>query len=193
MLALPRTAMLSRGRLRAFWLSLWLLSGIGISVIAPTKDARRSALIGASVFTAGVLPGLAKPGLVRWPYRVWDHGARRFANVAITYTTWIAHTTATTPMDPSTLDATPREPLQRTSRWSHRGTQPSSTYTSPSLDPAHARAQDRPVRMAYKWARDSARPRGRWLVACLAVLRWLQSPNEANDRASVPSDTYTLY
>lgn len=194
MITLPRTATLSRGRLRAFWLAVWLLAGLaGGSLAGLVGGARRGGAVGAAVFAAGAAPGLARPGLARWPYRGWNFGARRVAGLATVYTTWVAHTTAVTPLDPEAIDAARGAPLDRATRWSPRATQPAVSYPSPSADPAHRDGQRAPLRVAYRWARDTHRPRGRWLVVCLAVLRWLQPPADTDERASVPADTYTLY
>lgn len=193
MITLPRGPTLSRGRLRAFWLALWLVTGAVVGLLASVAGARRSGIVGLSVFAAGATPGLARPGLARWPYRSWNFGARCVANAATRYTVWVAHTTAIAPMDPAVLDAAHGLPLQRDSRWSARGTQSIESYPSPSLDSRHDLGREQPLRAVYRWARDSQRPRGRWLVACLAVLRWLQPPADHEEQINVPSETYTLY
>lgn len=193
MITLPRTATLSRGRLRAFWLSLWLVIGVTVGLLASAAGTRRRGLASISVFAAGAAPGLARPGLARWPYRGWNLGARSVANAATRYTAWVTHATAITPMDPAALDAARGLPLQQDSRWSARGTQSTESYRSPSLDPRHALDREPPLRAAYGWARATQRPRGRWLVACLAVLRWLQPPADHEEQIDVPSETYTLY
>lgn len=193
MITLPRTATLSRGGLRAFWLALWLVIGGAAGLLASVAGTRRAGIVGVSVFAAGVTPGLARPGLARWPYRGWNFGARSVAHVATRYTAWVAHTTAIAPMDPAALDAAHGLPLQRNSRWSARSTQSIESYPSPSLNPRHDLGREQPLRIVYRWARDAQRPRGRWLVACLSVLRWLQPPTDHEEHISVPSETYTLY
>lgn len=193
MITLPRTATLSRGQLRAFWLSLCLVIGVTVGLLASVAGPRRGVLAGVSVCAAGAVPGLARPGLARWPYRGWNFGARSVAHAATRYTAWVTHTTAIAPMDPAALDATPGLPLQRDSRWSERSTQPTESYRSPSLDPRHDLEREPALRAAYRWVRATQRPRGRWLVACLALLRWLQPPPDHEEQIDVPSETYTLY
>lgn len=191
MITLPRTTMLSRGRLRAFWLAVWLLFAATAGALTWTVEGRRGRTLLATSVAAGLIPGLVWPSTARWPYRAWNHGARRVGAVACRYTTWVSHTTAFTPTDPAEFDNVPQ--AGHDSRWSPRGTQPTGAYASASDDPAHRPDVHSPLRMAYRWVRDTERPRGRWLVACLALLRWVQPPASADDQPSRPTDTYTLY
>lgn len=191
MITLPRTTMLSRGRLRAFWLAVWLLFAVIASALGLSAcGRRRGALLAASV-TAGAIPGFVWPSIARWPYRGWNYGARRVGGLACRYTTWVAHTTAFTPMDPAELGNVPQ--ADPASRWSPRETQHADAYPSASEDPAHQSDRQSPLRVVYRWVRDTDRPRGRWLVACLSLLRWMQSPASAQDQPTRPTDTYTLY
>lgn len=192
MITLPDRKALSRGPLRAFWLAAWLVVGLTAGVLTARGGTRRGGAVGVSVTAAGAVAGLVRPGLARWPYRAWNAGARRAARLATAYTAWVAHVTATAPMDPAELDAARGAPLDRASRWSPRGTQPAAAYPSPSPDPAHA-GQRSPLWATYRWVRDTQRPRGRWLVACLALLRWLQPPPDTDEQVSVPTETYSLY
>lgn len=192
MITLPDRKALSRGPLRAFWLAAWLTLGLTAGVLTARGGLRRGGAVGVSVTTAGALPGLLRPGLARWPYHAWNAGARRTARSATAYTAWVVHLTANASLDPVELDAARGAPVERSSRWSPRGTQPAAAYPSPSPDPAHGE-QRTPLRTTYRWVRDTERPRGRWLVACLALLRWLQAPPDPDEHVGVPTETYTLY
>lgn len=191
MITLPRTTMLSRGRLRAFWLAVWLLFAALAGVLGWSVGGRRGRPLLATAVTAGGISGLVWPSVARWPYRGWNYGARRLGGLACRYTTWVAHTTAFTPMDPPGLGNVPQ--ADRASRWSSRETQGADAYSSASDDPAHRSDRQSPLRVVYRWVRDTERPRGRWLVACLALLRWVQPPASSEDQPSRPTDTYTLY
>lgn len=183
--------MLSRGRLRAFWLALWLLFATIAGALGWSAAGRRRVTLLATAVTAGAIPGLVWPSIARWPYRAWNHGARRVGGIACRYTTWVAHTTAFTPMDPAELGNVPQ--AGHASQWSARETQPADSYASASDDPAHRPDGHSPLRVTYRWVRDTERPRGTWLVACLALLRWVQPPASAENQPSRPTDTYTLY
>lgn len=185
--------MVSRGRLRAFWLATWLLTGLVGGVFGSGGRVRRGGVIAGSIFVAGVVPGLVRPELGRWPYLTWDKGARRVSQWATVYAAWVTHLTATAPMDPAALDAVPGHPLGLPSRWSRRGGAPTISG-QPQADDAFTRLeQGAPLRTVYRWVRATERPRGRWLVVCLAIMRWLQTPRNDDEHGPAHADTYTLY
>ena len=193
MITLPRSGTLSRGPLRAFWVTMWLLVALGAGTAASRRGAGRAAVLGAAVFTAGAAPGLARPSIARRPYLTWAGGAGRAARVATGYTSWVAHTTAIAPRRsgrPERGDGGAGDPP---SQWSPRGTQAPETYRSPSLSSSHVAHPGGVLRTVHRSLADSAIPRRRWLLVCLAVMRWLQPPSDETNAADIPTDTYTLY
>lgn len=185
--------MLSRGRLRAFWLAAWLLIGLVGGTLGSAGRIRRGGALGVSIWAVGTLPGFVRPALARWPYRAWNRGAHHVSESATVYTAWVTHLTTTVPLDPAALDAVPGKPLNLESRWLACDSDSSARCPAQSINSLHPFAQGAPLREVYRWICSGDRPRGRWLVVCLATLRWLQTPGDNDQQRRIPADTYTLY
>lgn len=193
MITLPHSATLSRGPLRGFWLSVWLLLGAATGGSVSGGAARRTS-IAAGIFATGGLAGLLRPSLARGPYLAWLAGSTRAARLATTYTAWVTHTTA---LPPGTVGAAGPSAYDRNSEvetnWLERDTQPAAAYRSPSWAPSHTPVRGGSLPALRRWIRDRQQPRQRWLLACLAMLRWLQSPEQPPDARPTAGETYSLY
>lgn len=189
MIALPRARTLSQGPLRAFCLTLCTLA-TAIWAAAGRRRPRRRTLPVIGALAAGGVAGILRPSLVRPAYLAWDRGARWFSRRATAYAAWVTHMTALPPGDDQLRADGSRDP-RRTSGWETVGAGQVVPEASLAVDPTH-RSGTSSVHTVRRRLRDRSQPRGRWLAACLAVLRFLQ-PSDEPVAAPVANDNYTLY
>lgn len=189
MITLPASQPLSRGPLRGFWISVGIPGGVVSFAAARRLSDRRRAAMAAAAVTGLVLAGVARPAVARPPYTAWAAAARIASQRLTTYTTWVTHRTAigSLPGADSTSHDTPE------SAWVAALNQPMETYLSPSTQPEYSPAPRTPLQNLSRRLADSNFARRRWLLTCLAVLRWLQPQAEDDHLEALPHDTYTLY